>query len=130
MHEKRPDDAERAARAAVEIHAGLRALGPDETAGHPVGVAIGIDWGEVVCGNVGHEQRLEFALVGDTVNVAARIQGLARSGETLVTARLAEKIGDGFDVRVLEETMVKGRAQPVEVCSLTRSAVDPLLTSI
>ena len=72
-----------------------------------------------MCGNIGHRDRLEFALVGDTVNVAARVQGLARSGETLITSNVAEAIADDFTVEDLEETMVKGRASPVRVCRLT-----------
>lgn len=81
-------------------------------------MAIGIDTGEVVGGNVGHEERVEFALVGDSVNVAARLQSLARSGETLLTARVADAIADEFAIEYLEETMVKGRATPVQVCKL------------
>jgi len=75
----------------------------------------------VVCGSTGHWERLEFALVGDTVNVATRVRGLARSGETRVAARVAEAISDEFAVGTPEETMVKGRASPVRICKLAGS---------
>ena len=115
VHETRPDDPQRAARAALEVHARLRTLQAGVPDAEQVSVAIGLDCGEVVCGNIGHEQRLEFGLVGDTMNVAARVQSMARSGETLLTSNLADLLGAGFQVEPVEETMVKGRSQPVHV---------------
>ena len=120
VHTRRDDDVLRAARAASEIHARLATLQAGRPADERIGVAIGIDAGEVVCGNVGHRERLEFAVVGDAVNVAARIQGLARSGETLVTPAVAEAVGREFAVESLEETLVKGRSRPVRICRLGR----------
>ena len=72
-----------------------------------------------MCGNIGHQDRFEFALVGDTVNVAARMQSLGRSGETLLTSNVSEAIRDEFEIEYLEETMVKGRAKPVRVCKIS-----------
>ncbi len=123
VHKKRDDDVQRAARSALEIHADLRTLQTRVPEEEHIGVAIGIDCGDVVCGNIGHKERLEFGLVGDTVNVAARMQSLARSGETLLTSRVAEAIGGDFTIEYLEETMVKGRANPVRVCKLAGSRI-------
>ena len=119
VHKRRSDDVQRAARSALDIHAALRQLQQQVPAEEHVSVAIGIDCGDVVCGNIGHRERLEFGLVGDTVNVAARMQSLARSGETLLTSDVAEVVRDEFRVEALEETMVKGRASPVRVHRLT-----------
>lgn len=121
VHEPRDDDVRRAARAAADVHAGLRAVQSPVPEEERVAVAIGIDHGEVVCGSTGHRERLEFPLVGDTVNVAIRVRGLARSGETRVAARVAEAISDEFAVEILEETLVKGRASPVRICTLAGS---------
>ncbi len=121
VHKKRDDDVQRAASSALDIHASLRMLQSVVPEAERVAVAIGIDCGEVVCGSIGDRERLEFALVGDAVNVAARVQGLARSGETLLTANVAQLIEHDFLIEHLEDTMVKGRASPVRLFKLTGS---------
>ncbi len=59
----------------------------------PIGVGIGLHYGPLVTGDIGSENALEFAIIGDTVNIASRLQGLTRSLETdlVVSQALAEK---------------------------------------
>jgi class 3 adenylate cyclase len=85
-----------------------------ETYGFDARVAIGIAYGDAVLGNLGGELRVEYTAIGDTVNVAARLEGLAGPGKTLVTKELAD-VGEGFTFESLGPHAVRGRAEPVQI---------------
>ena len=73
--------ARQAVQAALQIQARLAALSDEAD---PIAVGIGINTGEVILGNVGSERRMEFTAIGDAVNVADRLQSMARQAEILV----------------------------------------------
>ena len=76
---------EKAVRSAVEIQETLAQLNADKAFEEPVQVGIGIAGGEVVMGSVGYEGRLEFAIIGRTVNLAARLCAVAKGGEIVIS---------------------------------------------
>ena len=83
--------------------------------GVEIQLAIGINTGDAVVGNVGSEKRMEYTAIGDVVNVAARLETIARPAQILISRAVRDAIGDEFDVLPVGEREVPGRAQPVEL---------------
>lgn len=81
--------------------------------GLEIGLGIGVNYGPVIMGNVGSDTFLSFTIIGDTVNVAARVQALAEPGSTVVTEAVRRAVPDlaGHDCRVLEGVTLKGKAR-------------------
>src|SRR5215467_7827245 len=106
------DDAERTVRAGLDI---IAAVGRLETrAGEPLAVRIGIASGLVVIGDLSGEGALrERAVVGETPNLAARLQALAEPGTVVIAASTRRLLGDLFRLRDLGRHEVKGIAEPV-----------------
>jgi class 3 adenylate cyclase len=111
------DHAERALLAAEDMHRFVEASNETWKAkyGTAVRLAIGVATGDAVVGNLGSEQRMEFTAVGDTVNVAARLEGLARPAQTLVTGEVAKLVGDAFEFNALGEHPLRGKSETISV---------------
>ena len=110
------DHALRAAEAAVSMHAHQEELNATWQAEglEPFGLGIGLSTGEVAAALLGSAERLEYTLVGDTVNMAQRLQELARpAGTTILSEQTAEALADPASMRPLEVQLVKGRDTPV-----------------
>jgi class 3 adenylate cyclase/tetratricopeptide (TPR) repeat protein len=106
------DDAERTVRAGLDIIAAVARL--ETRAAEPLAVRIGIATGLVVVGDLSGEGALrKHALVGDTPNLAARLQALAEPGTIVVAASTRRLLGDLFRLRDLGWHEVKGIAEPV-----------------
>jgi class 3 adenylate cyclase len=90
-------------------------LGPGE---HAVGVGIGIHAGPVIVGNIGSDRRTDFTAIGDAVNVAARLEKLARPGEILVSEAVQRRVRGSHRLRFEGERQLSGRQEPVHVYSV------------
>ena len=120
------DHPRRAARAALAIAAAIAADNQKRVARgrKPIQMRIGVHTGPVVVGNIGPEKRLNYTIVGDTVNTAQRIEQLCRdvpNGEDVVILigdRTAAELGDEFDCQPAGRFNVRGRAEFVEVFRL------------
>lgn len=107
------NDSERAARAALEIHAALPELDP------PLTCHIGIASGQVIASAMGSELHTEYTLVGDGVNLAARITDKAGPGETLISADIHVALGPRFMGGDLGEVELAGIDAPQGIWRLT-----------
>jgi class 3 adenylate cyclase len=106
------DDAERAVRAGLAVVEALRGIG----AADPLEVRIGIATGLVVVGDlVGEGASQEQAVVGETPNLAARLQALAEPGSVLIAPSTRRLLGNLFRLQALGRHEIKGLAEPVEV---------------
>ena len=107
--------AARAVRAATEMHARQAALNGRWAAEGlpPFALGIGLSTGTVAGALLGSEERVEYSLVGDSVNLAQRLQQLAAGGETVVSEATKEALPADVPVEPLEPTQVKGRESVV-----------------
>ncbi|MDH5804269.1 MAG: FHA domain-containing protein [Gemmatimonadota bacterium] len=111
------DDADRAMQAAIDMMAALGHLNQKwESEGRPrVEIGIGINFGEVFAGNIGAEQRMEYTVIGDAVNVASRLCSKAGPGQVIVSEPFYEALKNPPPVQALEPLELKGKAQTVPV---------------
>jgi adenylate cyclase len=111
-----PDDAARALRAALEMQDAVDVLNGTRIAAgkRPIEVGIGVNTGQAVVGYMGSNERHEFTAIGDTVNTASRLCGLARGGDVVANDSTVKKAGSGFDVEPMPLTQVKGREKGVQ----------------
>ena len=121
------DDAERALRAALSMRERLEAFNRRwiDKLKEPLGLHMGINSGTVIAGNVGNDLRMSYTVMGDTVNVASRLEGVAKRGQIFVsqtTHRLTEGL---FSFRALEPIQVKGKRDSLTVYELLGASIQP-----
>ncbi|MNX19684.1 Adenylate cyclase 2 [compost metagenome] len=114
------DDPERAVWAAYEMQRAAKEFADKLEAKTGIGlrVRIGINTGLVVAGAVGGAQKQDYTVMGDTVNLAQRMESNARPGKVLVTGETFRLARHRFSFLTLDAITVKGKAQPVEVYEL------------
>lgn len=80
-------------------------------------VSVGVNSGEMICGNIGSAslKRLDYTVIGDTVNVAQRLQSVAKAGQILVPAHVYEQIKQSFSLKELGDMSLKNKAAPLTV---------------
>ncbi|HVZ79557.1 MAG TPA: adenylate/guanylate cyclase domain-containing protein [bacterium] len=76
-----------------------------------IGLGIGITAGEAIVGNLGSTNRMEFTLIGDTVNMASRLCGVAKHGQVLVNEEMAKACRDSFTLSPLSPMQIKGKSE-------------------
>jgi hypothetical protein len=81
-------------------------------------IDIGINTGEVFLGNVGSPERMEFTVLGDTVNIASRFSGLAQGGQILITKETMVNLGPYMKYNELPPVKVNGKTVSLEVCKV------------
>jgi adenylate cyclase len=118
----RPGHAGQAVRAALEMRARLAAwnAGRQRAGRPPLHNGIGIHTGTVLAGNIGSADRLSYALVGDAVNLASRLQSLTRelAADVLVSGTTRARLDGDLPLVSLPAVKVKGRVAEVEVYAL------------
>ena len=87
-----------------------------------INIGIGINTGEALVGNMGSDQRFDYSVIGDPVNLAARLESASKTlGRTLIVSENTKKgIEHKFTFEYIDEIMVKGKTEPVKVYSLQR----------
>jgi adenylate cyclase len=83
----------------------------------PLSHGIGIHSGPVVAANIGSPERLAYDLVGDTVNLASRIQGLTKkfNADILISATTKASLTKNFAIEKLPSIKVKGKSEPLDI---------------
>jgi adenylate cyclase len=112
-------DTENAVRAAVAIARAVERMSADGTIA-PTRIGIGLHSGDAVTGNVGSEERREYTIIGDTVNLASRVEQLTKQYGVvlLVTDAVWQVVKGDYQGRPLDAVAVRGRQEPVAIYAL------------
>ena len=116
-----PDDAANAVRAAVaqqkkilELAEKWKAQGKREFT-----VGMGVNTGDVVMGNLGASSRMNYTVIGDNVNLAARLYNVAKAGEIIISDYTYQEVKDFIVATEMEPVMVKGKKDPIRIYNVT-----------
>jgi len=118
------DTPQRSLWSALSIHHEIAKFNAPKKALMPVKMRIGIHTGPVVVGALGSDLRVEFKAVGDTVNLASRMEGLAEPGTTFVTQETFQMTKELFHFEALWEKAVKGKKEGIPVFKLLSAKKD------
>jgi class 3 adenylate cyclase len=110
------NDPERALRVALEMMAAIAVFNRDQAI--EFNIHVGVNSGPVVAGQVGAQERRDYLVMGDAVNVAARLAGAANGGEIYVGAITYRRAAALFDFEMLPRLKLQGKEKPVEVHKL------------
>jgi adenylate cyclase len=109
------NQADHAVKTAVEIQRAIRHLNErrDELGVTTLTVGIGINSGNAVLGNMGSKNRMDYTLIGDVVNLSARLCAIAKPGQIIAPIELADELNGNYPTTQLNPVWVKGRSKPV-----------------
>ena len=112
-----PDDARNAVEVAVAMQKRVAGLNAELAAEgyQKIAIGIGLHTGVATVGYIGSEKRSEYTAIGDTVNLASRLQSNSQPGQILISEATAAAAGNIFPMAKKEPIMVKNRLQPVEL---------------
>ena len=117
-----PDHAQHAVQAAMKMRGALEIFNKmqQQLGKPPLRIGVGIHSGKMVAGSVGSQERMEFTVIGDAVNMASRIEGLNKKWGTdiLVSNTVAETIGNDYTMEAMPETRVHGISRPIQVFAI------------
>ncbi|MCL2264460.1 MAG: PAS domain-containing protein [Treponema sp.] len=115
MHEK--DDAFNAVSCALAIQETVRSAKRKffRKRASNLRIGVGINTGPLVAGNLGSMQRMDYSVIGDTVNLAARLEGVAGPDEVIISRSTRNQLGDQFEYEERPAVRVKGKEKPVQI---------------
>ena len=123
----KPDDAARAVKTAVQMQQALHNLNRSwDAEGHPAWMmGVGVHTGQVTAGNIGSAKRMDYTVIGDTVNLASRLCSNAAGSQILISEQTWAELGDSFPAKRLEPIRVKGKETPIQIFEIKWSEVVP-----
>jgi class 3 adenylate cyclase/ribosomal protein L40E len=117
------DHAVRACYAALRMQESVKRYADERRSeGIPIQIRVGLNSGEVVVRSIGSDLRMDYTVVGQTTNVAARMEQMAKPGSIFISADTMRLVEDYVEVKPLGPLTVKGLEAPVEVCELIRAS--------
>lgn len=121
------NDAARAVETAVQMQRLMAEINRDAQARKwpELRIGIGINTGLVTAGNIGSPRRLDYTVVGDTVNIASRIMASADGGKVLISESTAADLEQSYRLRKLPLKRIRGRSEPVRIFSVEWLAASP-----
>jgi len=130
----KPDDAIRALRAALRMIEEVARFNQPQPqwGGVEIDVGVGLHTGPLIAGNIGSDRKMEYTVIGDTVNVASRVESLNQETKTkvLITQHCYDATGKIFALRELPPMPVNGKEQPVQMYEVLREEVASARTEV
>ncbi|MCR4579097.1 MAG: response regulator [Treponema sp.] len=114
------DNAQRAVQAAIEMYGQLDQI-PCSQLKFPEGVkldiGIGIHYGDVIVGNIGSIDKTSYTVIGDTVNLASRLEGLTKlyGAKVIISEAVCKELSENMNVLLLDSVKVKGKKESVQI---------------
>ena len=112
------DAPQKAVNTAIELRNSLYKFNKEKNLSIPLNIHIGINTGPVVAGMVGGDKKQDFTVMGDTVNLASRLEDASQVGQILVGPATYKATKAGFKYKTLQPITLKGKAEPVPVYEL------------
>jgi adenylate cyclase len=112
---EKEDDAERATYAALEIMRQFSTMMQATSREKRFEMRIGINTGRVVAGNMGSPKRMEYTVIGDPVNIAARLESIAAPNQILIGHETYKRVKGKFEIRTVGARKVRGKTEEVMV---------------
>ncbi|MBW1689320.1 MAG: FHA domain-containing protein [Deltaproteobacteria bacterium] len=113
---ERDDDAERAILAAKDMREKLTAMMTEKgSSSSTFDIRIGINTGRVVAGNIGSPRRMDYTVIGDPVNIAARLESIAEPNQILIGEETYKTVKGKFEIREIGRKRVKGKSEEIMV---------------
>ncbi|MEO5672606.1 MAG: adenylate/guanylate cyclase domain-containing protein [Ramlibacter sp.] len=113
-----PDQAQRALACALAIRERVVAFNESNPEKPPIAVGMGLNSGTAMAGCIGTDRRMEYTVLGDAVNIAARLESRAKPGQVLVSQSTRALAGDAFKFGTARSFELKGKAADVEASEL------------
>ena len=117
-----PNHREMAIKSALEMEEKLKELNDSGEFGDKLNIGIGINSGKAVVGNMGSNQRFDYSVLGDSVNLASRLEGVSKNYNTTIVVGedTFNHVSDKFNFSKLDEVQVKGKSNKVAIYSVTK----------
>lgn len=114
-----PQDAQNAVRACIEMRKALQDLNEMRMQREqpPISIGMGLHAGRAISGTIGSDERMEYTVIGNTVNTASRIEASTKAfgADLLITDTVVEKLGDEFKIELAGAAEVKGRSEALKM---------------
>jgi class 3 adenylate cyclase len=115
-----PDHARRGVACALAIRSRVDAFNEAHSSDLPIEIGIGLNSGRAMAGCIGTDARMEYTVLGDTVNIAARLESRALAGQILASRATMEAAGAGFGFGPAQPLSLKGKAATVDAFEVER----------
>ncbi len=112
---QKEDDAERAIRAALKMRKELASMMANASEDKKFDVRLGMNTGHVVAGNIGSPKRMDYTVIGDSVNIASRLEASAEPNQILIGEETYRQVKKKFNTRKVGSKTFRGKSKPIMV---------------